>query len=289
MKRLILLSLSLFVLACDGPIMEETAEVKRVATGFKFTEGPAANSKGDVYFTDVPNNRIHKWDVGAAKLSTFRENTEGANGLWFDSADNLYICQGNAGKVIKITTTGKTEVLAATYKNKKFNRPNDLWRDAKGGIYFSDPLYGRGLNLPQDGEHVYYLSPDGKNITRVINDMKKPNGIVGHKDGSRLYVTDHGGKKTFSYSMNKDGSLSNKKLVCEIGSDGMTVDSQGNLYITSDLVYVYNSSGEEINKIKIPERPSNVCFGGKDFKTLYVTAHKGLYAVEMLVVGQKPN
>ncbi|NIP26855.1 MAG: SMP-30/gluconolactonase/LRE family protein [Phycisphaerae bacterium] len=260
------------------------AKVEKLAGGFRFTEGPAADAKGNIFFTDIPNNRIHKWSLDG-KLSTFRENSGGSNGLYFDKKGNLLACEGGGRRLVSITPKGEVTVLADKYQNKKFNSLNDLWIDPKGGIYFTDPRYGRRDNLEQDGEHVYYLTPDRKNIIRVIDDMVRPNGIIGTRNGKRLYVTDHGGKKTFVYRINKDGTLSKKELFAPEGSDGMSIDNEGNIYLTTNAVAVYNKKGEKIETIKVPEGPANVTFGGKDKKTLFITARTSLYSVRMRVKG----
>jgi sugar lactone lactonase YvrE/L-ascorbate metabolism protein UlaG (beta-lactamase superfamily) len=260
------------------------AKVKKLAGGFSFTEGPAADAKGNIFFSDIPNNRIHKWSLDA-KLSTFRENSGGANGLYFDKDGNLLACEGGGRRLVSIDPQAKVTVLAEKYENKRFNSLNDLWIDPKGGIYFTDPRYGRRDDLEQDGEHVYYLSPDRKKLIRVIDDMVRPNGIIGTPDGKLLYVTDHGGKKTFVYTINKDATLSNKRLFAPEGSDGMTIDNEGNVYLTTDVVAVYNKNGQKIETIEVPERPANVSFGGKDKRTLFITARTSLYSVKMRVKG----
>jgi len=280
----------LFVIAAAGCSSEQLsvvapgAKVEKLAGGFKFTEGPAADAKGNIFFTDIPNNRIHKWSL-AGLLSTFRANSGGSNGLYFDRKGNLLACEGGGRRLVSIDPKGEVTVLADKYQNKKFNSLNDLWIDPKGGIYFTDPRYGRRDNLEQDGEHVYYLLPDRKKLIRVIDDMVRPNGIIGTRNGKVLYVTDHGGKKTFMYTINKDGTLSNKKLFAPEGSDGMTIDNEGNVYLTTRAVVVYNKKGEKIETIEIPERPANVCFGGKDKRTLFITARTSLYSVRMRVKG----
>jgi len=264
------------------------AQVIKLAGGFSFTEGPASDVAGNIFFTDIPNNRIHKWSLDG-KLTIFRENSGGANGLFFDKSGNLLACEGGGRRLVSINPQGEVEVLADDYRGKKFNSLNDLWIDPKGGIYFTDPRYGSRDDMQQDGEHVYYLSPDRKEIKRVIDDMVRPNGLIGTPDGKILYVTDNGGGKTFRYSINQDGTLSNKKLFAPEGSDGMTIDNQGNVYLTTSGVAVYNKNGEKVDLIKVPERPANVCFGGKDKKTLFITARTSLYSVRMRVsgVGQK--
>ena len=278
-------------------LVVQGAKVEKLAGGFKFTEGPAADAKGNVFFTDIPNNRIHKRSVDG-KLSTFRENSGGANGLFFDKQGNLLVCEGGRRRLVFIDTKGNVTVLADKYDGKRLNSPNDLWLDPKGGIYFTDPRYGKTDDLEQDGEHVYYLTPDRKKLIRVIDDMVKPNGVIGTPDGKLLYVTDHGSDKTFVYTINADGTLSNKKLFAPESSDGMTIDNQGNVYLTSmpsrtlssydtglNPVSVYNSAGQKIETIEIPERPANVCFGGRDKQTLFITAQTSLYSVRMRVKG----
>jgi len=261
------------------------AEVKKLAGDFKFTEGPAADAKGDVYFSDIPNNRILKWSVEEGKLSTFLENSGGANGLYFDKDGNLIACQGGERRLVSISPKGEVTVLADKYEGKKFDSLNDLWIDPKGGIYFSDPRYGGKEGMEQDGEHVYYLTPDRKSVIRVINDMVRPNGVIGTPNGRRLFVADHGAGKTFAYRINKDGTLTDKQLFAEQGSDGMTIDSRGNVYLTGKAVTVHNRKGQKIQEIAVPEGPANVTFGGKDNQTLFITARTSLYSIPMETKG----
>ena len=271
------------LLGCGAAIQSgqnQASGVRKLADGFAFTEGPASDRVGNIYFTDIPNNRIHKWSRDE-ELFTFVENSGGANGLMFDKNENLIACAGSIGKLISIDPAGKITVLADTYEGKPFNSPNDLWIDAEGGIYFTDPRYGNRDNLPQDGEHVYYLSADRKKLIRVIDDMVRPNGIIGTPDGKQLYVADHGANKTYIYTIRPDRTLTDKKLFAEQGSDGMTLDAAGNLYLTEKAVTVYTPSGEKIRTIEVPESPSNVCFGGEDGKTLFITARTSLYAIDI--------
>ncbi|MHC4728340.1 MAG: SMP-30/gluconolactonase/LRE family protein, partial [Planctomycetota bacterium] len=258
-------------------------QVTKLAGGFMFTEGPAADAAGNIFFTDIPNSRIHKWSLDG-KLSTFRENSARSNGLFFDKNGNLLACEGGGRRLVSINPQGSIKVLADKYQGKKFNSLNDLWIDPKGGIYFTDPRYGPRDNMEM-GEHVYYLSPGRNRLIRVIDDMVRPNGLIGTPDGKTLYVTDAGGGKTFAYTINKDGTLSNKKLFAPQGSDGMTIDNLGNVYLTRGGVAVYNKKGEKVEEIKVPEGPANVCFGGKDKRTLFITARTSLYSVRMRVSG----
>ena len=270
------------------------AKVEKLADGFSFTEGPIADVKGNVYFTDIPNNRIHKWSDG--KLSTFRENSGGANGLDLDDKGNLLVCEGGNRRITRIDMQGSVTVLCDNYKGKKLNSPNDLWRDKKGGIYFTDPRYGgKKEDMEVPGEYVFYLPADSASSPAadsnepilVIDDMNRPNGIVGTEDGKLLYVADHGANKTWVYKINDNGTLADKRLFASMGADGITLDEQGNLYLTGRGVTVLDPAGKQIATIDLgPNRPSNVCFGGVDGKTLFITARSFLFSIRMDVKGQ---
>ncbi len=275
--------------AKKASIVAAGAKVKKLAGGFKFTEGPAVDAEGNVFFTDQPNNRIHKWSVDG-ELSIFHEKPGRANGLYFDKKGNLLACADLNNELWSIDMKGKVTVLVKGYKGKKLNGPNDLWLDPKGGIYFTDPFYRRPYwnrgPMEQDGQHVYYLYPDRKKLIRVTDDLVTPNGIIGTPDGKKLYVADLGARKTYVYNINNDGTLSAKKLFCSMGSDGMTIDNEGNVYLTGKGVTVFNSAGEKIEHIDIDAGwTANVCFGGKDRHALFITAQKSLFALRMRVKG----
>ncbi len=272
-------------------VLEPGAELKKLADGFSFTEGPSADSKGNVYFTDQPNDRIMMWSV-SGELSTFMQPSGRSNGLAFDNEDFLWSCADNKNEIWKIGLDKNVSVIPSKYGDKLLNGPNDLWIDNKGGIFFTDPFYKRPWwnhnEKPQGKECVYYLSPDRKSITRIIDDLVQPNGIVGTPDGKMLFVADIGANKTWSYKIGKNGSLSEKTLFCELGSDGMTIDSQGNIYLTGNGVTVFDKAGKNIGNIPVPESwTANVCFGGTDMKSLFITASKGLYMIRLKVKGTK--
>lgn len=270
----------------QGSLIAPGGKVEKLAGGFMFTEGPAADAHGNVFFSDIPNQRIHKWSVDG-QLSTFRDNSGGANGLYFDSKGNLIACEGTARRVTAIDPQGNATVLADSYDGKKLNSPNDLWIDPQGGVYFSDPRYGGMEGLEQGGFHVYYIAPDRKAVKRVTADLVKPNGVLGTSDGKRLYVADAGDRKTYVYAIQPDGTLAEKKLFVPQGSDGMTLDEKGNLYLTgSGGVVVYDPNGQKIETIAVPENPANMTFGGKDRNMLFITARTSLYAVPMSIKGQ---
>ena len=261
-------------------LVEAESTIQKLADGFKNPEGPAVDSNGNVYFSDLGNNRIHKWSVTEKKLSIFHEESFGVLGLYFDNEDNLYACQRGKGRIVSIAFNGKETVLASEYEGKPFKKSNDLWVDPKGGVYFT----GREP-LQQNSGYVFYIPPNRKNVVRVADDYQKPNGIIGSRDGKMLYLTDRKAKKTYTHKINADGTLSDKKFFANVGSDGMTLDERGNLYVTTDVVHVFNPDGKEIARVEVPEKPSNLCFGDKDGRTLFITAGKSFYSVKMSVAG----
>ncbi len=280
--------------AGEGAVTAPGAQVEKLADGFAFTEGPTADAAGSVYFTDQPNDRILKWDVAEGKLSTFLQPCGRSNGMFFDAKGRLLACADEANQLWSIDPAGKPTVLVKDYQGKLLNGPNDLWIRPDGGLYFTDPFYKRPYwkrgPMEQDGQHVYYLSPDRSAPRRVTDDLKQPNGLTGTPDGKTLYVADIGAKKTYAYDIQADGALVGKRLFCELGSDGVTIDAEGNLYLTGKGVIVFDKGGKEIERIPVPEGwTANVCFGGKDRQTLFITASKGLYAVRMRVKGANPS
>jgi gluconolactonase len=271
-------------------IIEPGTKAEKLADGFLFTEGPSADASGNVYFTDQPNDRIMMWNSKGG-LSTFMQPSGRSNGLAFDSKGNLWSCADEKNELWIISQDKKIEKVPSKYNEKVLNGPNDLWLTKNGGAYFTDPYYKRAWwdhsTMPQEIQAVYYLSPDRK-MTRVAEDLKQPNGIVGTPDGKQLFVADIGAKKTWKYTINKDGSLGNKTLFCEMGSDGMTIDSKGNIYLTGKGVTIFDKTGKQIGNIEVPESwTANVCFGDKDLKSLFITASKGLYRIRVKVKGTR--
>jgi len=273
----------------NSELVAPGASVIKLADGFVFTEGPAVDAEGNIYFTDVPGNKIYKWTVGEG-LSTFVEDSGNANGLFFDADGNLLACESGNRRITRISMDGRVTVLADSYAGKKLISPTDIWAHPRGGIYFSDPRFCDQTGVEQDGNHVYYIPPDGGPVVRVLDDYEGPNGVLGTADGRRLYVADHGPDRgrelTFVYDIQPDGSLANEQLFARAGSDGMTLDERGNLYLTGEGVIVYSPDGRQIATIPVPELPSNVVFGGPDRRTLFITARTGFYALDMAVRGQ---
>jgi len=265
------------------------AKLIKVSGQFTFTEGPAVDKKGNIYFTDQPNDKIWKYDING-KLSMFMDKTGRSNGLYFDKNGNIISCADNKDELWRISPDKKVTVLLSNYDGHRLNGPNDLWIDAKGGIYFTDPYYQREYwdrKQPDiDGQKVYYLAKGKKEAVIVDDQLKQPNGIVGTPDGKTLYVADIGDWKMYKYHINEDASLSDRELLFPQGSDGMTLDNKGNIYVTGKGVTIYNKDGVKIGHIPVPgDWTANVCFGGRDRKTLFITAKESVYIIKMNIKG----
>ena len=271
-----------------GPIAPG-ATLQKLADGFSFTEGPACDAHGNVFFTDQPNDRIWEWSV-AGKLSLFLSPCGRSNGLCFDAAGDLWACADGQNQLWRITPAGKATVVIRDSGGKLLNGPNDVWIRPDGGLYLTDPLYKRDYwkrgPMEQSGQYVFFLAPDHKTLTQVATDLTQPNGIIGTPDGKTLYVSDIGAGRTYAYAVQKDGTLSGKRLFCALGSDGMTIDSAGNVYLTGHGVTIFDKAGRQIAHIPVAEDwTGNVCFGGADRRTLFITASKSLYAMKMRTHG----
>ena len=265
-------------------LVAEGAELEQVSDGHRFTEGPAATKDGDVYFTDVRENKIHHIALDGS-VDLYRDDLTAPNGLYFDAEGGLVICEMGQRRIVRDDLAGTTETLADRWQGKRLNRTNDLYIHPSGGIYFSDPIYGSPPD-PQEipSEQVYYLPSDDGPVQQVTNDLVRPNGLIGSPDGSKLFIADQGANRTYAYDIEPGGALGNKTLFVERGADGVTLDELGNLYLTNQgRVWIYDASGEEVMNIEIPQSPTNVTFGGADFKTLYITAQSGVYTLRMNV------
>ena len=265
------------------------AKPQLISRQFSFTEGASVDKKGNVFFSDQPNNKI--WEYGTdGKLSLFLDSAGRSNGMYFDKAGNLITCADEKDQLWSISPKGKIKVLLKNFNGHLMNGPNDIWIDAKGGVYITDPYYQRPYwtrtKSELDGEKVYYL-PKGKHQPIIIAaDLKKPNGIVGTPDGKYLYVADISANKTYKYAIKADGTLGEKVLFVARGSDGMTLDADGNVYLAGNGVTVYNAKGIKIAHIKINEPwTANLCFGGKNKDVLFITASTAIYTLKMNVRG----
>jgi len=272
-----------------GSVVAPDAQLTKLAGGFQFTEGATCDAAGNVFFVDQPNNRIHEWST-AGKLSIFLEPSGHANGMMFDARGNLIACADERNELWSIAPDKSVTVLVTNFQGKYLNGPNDVWIAPNGGMFLTDPFYRRTwwdhqvTALPS--EAVFYLAPDRHTLTRVAEDLRRPNGITGTPDGKTLYVSDIGRGQTWRYDIRPAGSLRNKALFCALGSDGMTIDDQGDVYLTGHGVSVYDRTGKLAEHIAVPENwVGNLCFGGKDRKTLFMAASTSLYSLRMTVAG----
>jgi gluconolactonase len=277
--------------------IEPVGEIETVHQGFAFTEGPTWDPRGNLYFSDIPNATIHRLEQGD-KLSAFTTDSKHTNGIMIASDGRMLACQMDGQVVAYDVNSGKETVLADTYNGNRFNAPNDLVIDTEGGIYFTDPLFRAPEPLPQGIQAVYYIAASGK-VSRVTNQIAAPNGIGLSPDGKHLYVIPSQQSEMLVYDVTGPGQLTNGRTLCRVtqpagkdgtGGDGMTVDVEGNLYITTNLgVEIFSPQGEKLGLVQFPEQPANVTFGGPKRTTMYVTARTGLYRVEMPIAGLKPN
>ena len=284
----------------DPQIIAPNAALVAAVTGLGFAEGPANDGHGNVYFTDQPNNRILRWSPDG-KVIVFLDPCGRSNGLCFDGDGALWACADEHNQLWKIDRHGRHSVVAADFCGKLLDGPNDVWVRPDGGAYITDPYYQRSYwtrgpkQLPVEG--VYFIPVSRRRhrdgnplsygpLTLVAGDLNKPNGIIGTPDGKTLYVSDIGAGQTFSYSIQPDGSLTDKHLFCSIGSDGMTIDSAGNIYLTGHGVTICDSTGKVVQHIDIPQPwTGNICFAGPDAQTLFITASTTVYTLRMSVHG----
>ena len=273
-------------------IIAPEAKLEKLAGDFLFTEGPTCDKNGNLFFVDQPNDRIMEWS-GDGKLSTFMQPSGYANGMCFDANGNLIACADEHNELWSIAPDKKATVLIKDFQGKYLNGPNDVWIAPNGAMYITDPFYKRKWwdhnTMALTNEEVFYLSPDRKNLARVTDDLRKPNGITGTPDGKTLFVADIGANQTWRYDILPDGSLTNKTLFCAKGSDGLTIDEEGDIYICGHGVTVFDKTGKQIEHIDVPEPwTANVSFGGKDHKTLFITASESLYSIRLRVAGANP-
>ena len=289
------------VRAGEDPILSPGARLERLVQGGEFTEGPSVDAQGNVYFSDVPKNRILVYTAdGAPRVA--KQPSRGANGTLRDQKGRLITCNSQLApdgrSVTRYELDGRVTVLAERYNGRRLNSPNDLCIDQKGRIYFTDPRYGDQKGVEQDRMAVYRIDPDGK-ITRIIADVQVPNGIVITPDDRTLYVADNnpadGGARTLlEYRLDAKGAWKRRRVLYDFspgrGVDGMVLDRRGNIYATAGLgeksgVYVISPEGRLLSFIPVPEAATNCTFGGPGLRTLYITAGGSLYAIQTRMTG----
>lgn len=273
------------------PVLADDAKLRQVGDRFQFTEGPAADQEGNVYFTDQPNDRIVRYDFQSNELTDWLSPCGRSNGLAFVKPNRLIACADDNNQLWEIDIqTKQHRILAKGFEERRFSGPNDCWVDRDGSIYFTDPLYKRPYwkhRLPDDHPRaVFRLDPQG-NLSIVADNLRQPNGIIGDAENRRLYVADIGDSKTYQFEIDPDGSLKNRTLFCAMGSDGMTIDQQRNIYLTGKAgVTVFDQAGEKIETISVPKGwTANVTFAGPKKDHLFITAGDSVFVIQTLARG----
>jgi gluconolactonase len=277
-------------------IVSEGVKVERIGTGFQFTEGPVWNVKGGyLLFSDIPANRIIKWTPEDG-ISDFRVPSGKSNGLTLDRKGRLIACEHANRRVSRTEEDGAVVTIASHYKGKKLNSPNDVVVKSDGSVYFTDPPYGldpifgifEEQELPFNG--VYRVSPNGDDLSLLIDDSV-PNGLAFSPNESLLYVADTEMNHLRVFDVKDNGKTANGCIFAEISGeplapDGLKVDSEGNVYVTGKGgIWVLNPEGRRLGIISVPELPANLCWGDRDWKTLYITARTSLYRVRLNIAG----
>jgi gluconolactonase len=267
-------------------------EPELVQEGFVFTEGPLGTPDGGLYFSDIRPNRIYRLDA-SGKIELVRDNTNGANGLAFTREGDLLAAEGSGKRVSKRTRDGTVTTVTEGIAGKPFLAPNDLLVDTKGGIYITDP----GPRPVEPGRicYVYYLPAGAKEPVVIDDKIARPNGLTLTRDGKTLIVNDTIGPTVYAYEVQGDGSVKNKRTFAQLrdipegkesGADGMALDREDRLYITTVTgVQVFDAAGKYLGTIKVPRQPANAAFGGPDKRVLYITAREGLYRLNTLAQG----
>ncbi len=284
-------------------VLRAGTPVQLVKDGLRGLEGPMPTPDGGLYFTALDENRIYKLDRDG-KVAVWRENTNRTNGLYLLPDGRLLGAEGNGPRIIAIAPGGALTALATGYGGKPLRGPNDLIPDRRGGIYFTDPGPRPAPDVaPKEPGSVYYIrpGPPGNEVLLIDDQIARPNGISLSLDGRTLYVGDTEGEYVYSFDVQPDGSARNKRPFVKLRdpepgtlglrsrADGMALDSEGRLYVTTGSgVQVIDSRGNYLGTIRLPAVARNAAFGGPDRRTLYLTAFEALYKVQMLSQGP-PN
>jgi gluconolactonase len=275
-------------------VVKGGTKVQVIKEGFQGTEGPIGMRDGSLIFTETNASRITKIDKDG-KTSTFLENTNGSNGLAFDSKGRLISVQTTPGKtqIGVIYPKGSEKMLVDNFEGKPFGRPNDLVVSSKGAIYFTDPANVQNPPLPPA---VYYAPPEGGKAVKVAENINFPNGLTLSRDEKILYVNDARGPNLLAFDVKPDGTLSNRRDFAKYevedgtrsGADGLALDAQGRLYAaTSAGIEVFAAEGKHLGTIKLSRIPQNLAFAGPDKKTLYVVGRGAAFKIDMLTSGFK--
>ena len=297
-----ILTICLFFTGCESQtgtstektLLDKNIEIQKLSNDeFEFLEGPAWDGDKLVYFTDIPNNTIHTYNLETKKTGVFTNESNGANGLMFDRESHLISCEQNTGLLSRIDISNNArEIIVDSFAGKRFNRPNDLVVDKANGIYFTDPTWAD--EYPQQHKGLYYQSANG-DIEILATDFDKPNGVILSPDEKFLYVGDSNTFNIKRYTILSPGKIGERIDFAELphevkssssSADGMAISNDGELFVTYQSgVAIFNKEGESLGVIQLPEQPSNATFVGKDLDTLFVTAKHNIYSIKLNVKG----
>ena len=266
------------------------SQVEQVCSGLRFTEGPVRMPDGAIVFSDIPADRMYRWEERGG-MTVFRQPSGNSNGLTLDLDDRLLACEHGNRRVSRTEPDGSTRTIASTYKGRRLNSPNDIVVRSDGAIFFTDPPYGvKHEDRELDFQGVFRLDPNGR-LRLVADDFNRPNGLAFSPDEKRLYIDDSHEQFIRVFDVAPDGKLSGGKKLVDIQGrpgtcDGLKVDSKGTIITTAPGgIWFVSPAGEVLEKLDVPEVTANCCFGGDDWKTLYITATTSLYRVRLKTAG----
>ncbi|HWN96279.1 MAG TPA: SMP-30/gluconolactonase/LRE family protein [Methylomirabilota bacterium] len=270
------------------------ARVGKLATDMAFLEGPTWHADGFLVFSDIPHNELKKWTPGEG-VTTFRKPSRNANGNTTDAQGRLITAEHTGRRLAVTEKDGSLKTLVSECNGKKFNSPNDVVVKSDGTVWFTDPPYGlpKGETKEQEGNYVFRFDPRANKTTVVATNCDMPNGLVFSPDEKRLYVADSSGAQRHIrvFDVKADGTLQGGEVFCKIdkgGPDGIRCDAEGRVWSSAgDGVHIFAPDGSLIGKILVPESAANLCFGGPDGKTLFITARKSLYSIPVLATAAK--
>jgi gluconolactonase len=284
-------------------VVDEDAEVERLATGFTFTEGPIWMTDGSLHFSDMPGDKRRRWHPEEG-VTVLRDPSNKCNGMTLDGDGNLIVCEHVTSSVVRESPDGGRETLASHWQGKELNSPNDVIVARDGSIIFTDPTYGRmpgfGIERAQelDFQGVYRIPAGGGELELLVDDFVQPNGLCFSPDESLLYVNDTDRAHIRVFEVGSGHRLSNGRVFAEgIGDgdlakgglvDGMKLDERGNVYVTGpEGVWVFDADGQRLGTIKIPESVGNLNWGDDDWRSMFVAASTSIYRVRMKVAGNR--
>jgi gluconolactonase len=287
-------------------LVDESAEVEQLGTGFTFTEGPIWNPDGFLLFSDMPGDVRRRWDPDSGVSEVANPSNKG-NGMTIDNDGRLVVCEHVTSSVVRMDPDGRgggREVHATHYEGRELNSPNDVVVKSDGAIYFTDPTYGRmpgfGIEREQDLDFqgVYRIAPGGGDPQLLVDDFAQPNGLCFSTDESLLYINDTTRAHIRVFDVQSDGAIANSRLLADgIGSgsleigdlvDGMKLDERGNVWVTGPGgVCVFDPDGNHIGTVEVPENVGNINWGGPDWSQLFIPATSSMYRIQCKVSGNR--